>query len=472
MNLDLRSPRPTDRATSSTVSSTRRVGVLVGLFVVVAIGPIVGSKTAQPTSRYALTAAMAEHGTADLGRYRDQLGIDRAIYRGHLRSDKAPGQPMLAVPVYLAGRAAGAESATYARARGDLGVWWVTLWSAAVPFAILVALMYMAAERFARRRAALAAALALGVCTMMLPHAVNLYAHDLAALLAFGAWLLIEPVPVSPRRAVLAGFVAGLAVLTEYESVIVLVVLGAYLLLRARHRLGWFLVGGVVPVVVLAWYQWAAFGAPWHTPAAYYAGTLNGTSEGGYSLPGLHGTFALLFGVRGLVFGAPVAFVALLGVVWSIRSGSRLERTHALIALAVFVPYAALCAGWSGLPLPEETGPRYLIPVLPFLAVPLAAHWDRLWRPAALAAAVGALVAVPAATTFNLLRINQSPFPEMFRRVQHRLFLPTLWSMGLGRLGVALYAASVVGAGVLLLRASAGARRDGGVLARTTDENR
>ena len=287
--------------------TSRRLAVLLGLALLVVIGPIVGADTAQPASRYSLTAAVAEHGSVDLTPYRLRMGVDHAIYNGHLRSDKAPGQPLLAVPVYLAGRALGAESATHARAHGDLGLWWNTLWSATIPFVVLIGLMFLVAERFTSRNAAIAVALMLGLCSMMLPHAVNLYAHDLAALLGFGAWLAVERSPVSARHAVLGGLLVGLAVFTEYESGILLIVLGGYLLVRQRERLGWFILGVAVPLGALAWYQRIAFGAPWHTPSAYYAGSINGTSEGGYSIPGLHGFASVLFGYRGLVVGAPIA---------------------------------------------------------------------------------------------------------------------------------------------------------------------
>jgi len=416
----------------------------------IVLGPFVGPDTAQPASRYDLTASIAEHGSVDLGPYRHRLGVDHAIYRGHLRSDKAPGQPLLAVPVYLVGRAVGAQSATHAREHGDLGLWWETLWSATVPFVVLVALMFLLAEKFARRGVALAVALMLGLCTMMLPHALNLFGHDLAALFGFGAFLAIEGSPVSVRRATLAGLLAGLAVFTEYETGIVVGVVAVYLLVRERRRFGWFVLGALAPLGALAWYQWRAFGAPWHTPSAYYAGSINGTSQGGYAVPGLHELVAVLFGNRGLIVGAPIVLVGLVGAGWLAMSGSGAARRHALVALAVVVPYLVLCAGWSGFPTLEYPGPRYLIPAIPFFAAPLAAAWDRLWRPAVLFGAFGALVAVPAATTFILLGIGQPPFPELLRRVGDREFLPTLWSMAFGRGGVLLYAASVVGCGALV----------------------
>jgi hypothetical protein len=422
--------------------TTTRLAVLIGLALLIVIGPIVAADTAQPASRYSLTASLAEHGTVDVTGYR--LGVDHAIYQGHLRSDKAPGQPFLAVPVYLAGRALGAESAIHARERGDLGLWWDTLWSATVPFAILVALMFLIAEKFVRRNAALAVALLMGVCTMMLEHAVNLYGHDLAALFGFGAWLAIERSPVTVRRAAIAGLLGGMAVLTEYESGIVLAVLAVYVIVRHRERVGWFLLSAAVPLGFLAWYQWDAFGAPWHTPSTYYAGTINGTTRGGYTVPGFHDLVSVVFGNRGLIVGAPIAIVGLVAAGWLAISGSGTVRRHAIVALAVAVPYLVLCAGWSGLPLLEEPGPRYLIPALPFLVVPLAATWDRLWRPMLIAGLAGAIVSVPASTTFILLRIKQPPFPELLNRVRAHEFLPTLWSMAFGRFGIFLYALSVV----------------------------
>jgi hypothetical protein len=348
----------------------------------------------------------------DLGPYRHRLGVDHAVYRGHLRSDKAPGQPLLAVPVYLAGRAVGADSAVHARENGDLGLWWVTLWSATVPFVILVALMFLVAERFVGRNVALAVALLLGLSTMMLPHSVNLYAHDLAALFGFGAWLVLERDPISTRRAVVGGALAGTAVLTEYESLIILLALAGYLLVRHRARSGWFALGASGPLAVLAWYQWAAFGAPWRTPAAFFAGTINGTTEGGYSIPSVRSFLAVLFGNRGLWVGAPVALVALAGAVWIVNTATGASRRHAMVGLAIMLPYIVLCAGWSGFRLLEDPGPRFLIPALPFLAVPLAVVWDRLWRAALLFAAWGALIAVPATVTRLLLGIGQPSCPS------------------------------------------------------------
>jgi pimeloyl-ACP methyl ester carboxylesterase len=68
----------------------------------VIFGAFVAPRTAQPASRYALTAALVDRGTVDISHYEPMLGVDRAIYDGMvaaLQSDRygylAAGAPGL-----------------------------------------------------------------------------------------------------------------------------------------------------------------------------------------------------------------------------------------------------------------------------------------------------------------------------------------------------------------------------------------
>ncbi len=428
----------------------RRIALLIGLLALVAFGPFVSRYTAQPASRYALTAALAEHGTVDLAPYRKTLGIDRAVYNGRLRSDKAPGQPVLAVPVYEVGRVLGFESASVLREQRNLGMWWQTLWSAMLPFAALLACMYLAASRIAPRHA-LAATFALGFGTLMLPHATNLYGHVLAALFGFGAWQAVVESP--DRRAFLiAGLLAGSAVAVEYHAVIVATVVFLTALVRYGRAALAMLVGAVPPAALLAAYQWRAFGAPWRTPFAYYRGVLNGTSEGGFSIPGWHGFVDVVAGNRGLLIVSPIVLLACGAALWCARRGGDLG-VAGIAATAIVVAYGVLSAGWSGTRFLEEPGPRYMIPALPFLAAPLAAAWPRVRRIAVVASTWGAVLMVGAATTFILVPVGISPVHDYVRRVLHREFAPTIWSIALGPFGILVHVATVALTAAALARA-------------------
>ena len=54
-----------------------------------------------------------------------------------------------------------------------------------------------------------------------------------------------------------------------------------------------------------------------------------------------------------------------------------------------------------------------------------------------------AAISVPDTLTYILLRPKQPAFPELFRRVRDGEFLPSLWSMAFGRVGIVVYALTV-----------------------------
>jgi hypothetical protein len=421
--------------------------LLLALFLVVAFGPLVAPVSSQPASRIALTAAIAEHHTVDISGY--PLGIDRAHYNGHLRSDKAPGQPLLAVPVYDVGRALGMQSVAHLRQNANLTAWWVTFWTSFLPWVALVVLMYLVACRYAPPIPAFAAAVGLGVCSMLLPHAVNLYGAALAALTAYGAWAVLDAGALTPARLAGAGVLAGACVVMEYETGIVLAVLAVFVLYRARRRAAWFALGAIGPLLLGGLYQTLAFGKPWRTAHAYYATAAIREQIVGYQIS-WQGVRATFYGPHSLLLTNGVVLVGLAAAVMVARSRNLIERRHAVMALAVAVPYLVLCVVWKGTPALEEPGPRYMIPALPFLTVPLAVAWPKIRRIALVAIALSAIVAIGATTTHLLAAKNEQVLPAMIRRVVHLDFLPTLWSMGFGRLGIVIYVVTVVGCGAAL----------------------
>ncbi len=88
---------------------------LVALFilVVLALAPFMHPFGGQQASRYALTAAVWDHGTLEVTEYASLLFRDGAARDGAFYSDKAPGQPLLAVPFYGIYRLVGGDPPRY-----------------------------------------------------------------------------------------------------------------------------------------------------------------------------------------------------------------------------------------------------------------------------------------------------------------------------------------------------------------------
>lgn len=356
--------RPVVRTTS------RATGVALAIAVLAVVGPLVQISTAQPAVRFAQTASLVEHRSLVLDPYEGTLLVDKVERDGHVLSDKAPLQAFLAAPVYAAGRALGMESASVERPRGNLGLWWITLWSATVPAAVLAFLIHRILA-VTHPRTATVATVATSFGTLLLPFAGQLYGHVLAATLGYAAWAMLRRRAGSRRAVVLAGALTGAAVAVEYPMAMLAVVLVAFLAWERRWAaIGWFAAGAVPFGGFLAWYQWAAFGSPFTHPYGLkpvHAGS--GPAVTGLPRPGQ--ALEVLLGSRGLWIFSPVTLAGLIGLVMLARRRCPLRR-DGLVGLGAFAAFWLLQAGWSNPWGGEMPGPRYLIGALPFLAVGVA----------------------------------------------------------------------------------------------------
>ena len=431
---------------SRSAAGHRRVALALALLAMALLGPAVARQDASSWSRTALTGGVVEDWTVDLEDF--PIGVDRVVYDGEIRSDKAPGQPVFAAPFHAVYRAFGGESAKVERAHENLGLWWQTLWVSAVPFAGLLALMYLAASRV-DRRTALPAAFAVGFGTLMLPFADHLYGHILSALAVFASWLLVRERP-SPRAALAAGALAGFAAITEYQVALVVVIVGGALALHARDRLMPFVLGGAPFAVFAGVYHWIVVGNPLRVPYS-----LKDVHEGGIvgiSFPQPEHLLEIGVGDRGLLVATPIVVLAVGAAVVLAREPGPWRR-DASVALASFVTLVCVQAGgsmppWGG----ESPGPRYVVAAMPFLAVPLAASWSRLRPLTPLVAAWSVAVMLLPTFTQPLLDNRASAIPTWIRLAGRGEFTPTIFSMAAGSVGVVVHLLLVMAAGAYLVR--------------------
>jgi len=370
-------------------------------------------------SRFDLTRAIVEQGTLSIDAFQENTG-DKALRDGHWYTDKAPGLSLLAVPAYAlvhAVRAGAVVAGSY------LG----TVCAVALPSA-LAALQLFALGRLIGLSAAWSAALTLAYAlgTLALPYSTIFYGHQLSAALGLSAFALVW----RRRAPMLAGLLLGLAVAVDYTSVVLVIAVMGYAVVKLRARgVLWLIAGGVPIALALGAYHAAAFGHPLALP---YEFVLQEHRRMGWFMgiaaPDPRVMGALLVGpYRGLFFGSPWLVAGIPGLAVLARRGFRAEAiTCGGIAFAYLLLNAGLVdwhGGWA-------MGPRYLVPAIPFLAVGamgLVLAWPA-GTPARrmLAGVGGAAVAV----SFALMLMGTAVRPDVpltIARPFTQFVIPSFW---------------------------------------------
>ncbi|MEA2222700.1 MAG: hypothetical protein QOH83_1076 [Solirubrobacteraceae bacterium] len=419
------------------------------------------------TSYMALSKALSQ-GTAKIDRWHWETH-DVAYTDGHYYSVKPPGLVLATFPLYRALDAAGAGDVAHdARVRSESGgrtpwaartlptaqygysaaralaareaiaddapiTWALGLLGVLAPAILLLVLVARCADRIAPGTGT-AVALTLGAGTLVLPFSTLYFSHMLSALLGFAAFVLVwrerdrararaagaGDGGLRPWMLALAGLLGGLAVVCEYPLAIAAGIVGLYALtprapglVRRALAYGGGFAAGVAPLLA---YQWWAFGSPLHLAYANAVATTGrsghdelGLNESGFfgiTVPRPLDALELLFSGRGLLTLTPVLAMAIAGVVALRRQRGGRHRAEATTIIAIAVAYLLYNAGYW-LPLGGGSpGPRFLIPILPFVALGLAIAWRR-WPAVNLAlTAISATTMVTATMSYPMIGVN------------------------------------------------------------------
>jgi hypothetical protein len=292
---------------------------------------------------------------------------DFASYGGHLYTDKAPGLSLIELP-----SVALLHPLPPSHHKLDFRLWLTRVLSVGLALLACAFLVGRVAEGIAPGFGSITlVTFALGTIVGSL--AQLSFEHVPAALALFGTFLLAWA-----RKPFLAGLAGGAAILIEYEAGISIVLFGAYVAVRGLPGLLRYVTGVLPGAVLLAAYDWAAFGAPWRLSYRYVSSDFLAKQSSGFfgiGIPSASGLFAVLSGNGGVLFVSPVLVLAGYGL-FRLRGRYPLEM---LVSAAVVVLMALLDSGYW---LPyggTSPGPRYVAPAIPFLALGLAAAFA--WRP-------------------------------------------------------------------------------------------
>ena len=411
--------------------------VLVGL----SYATLIQSFSWNQASHYDLIRSLDQDRTT-IDQYQENTG-DKAFYKGHWYSARAPGLALFSLPFYDALKGLGAEGFTDRHVAppnhpGDEMIWLVGLWGNVLPGLVLLLLVGWVAEGLEPGYGA-ATAVILGLGTLTLPLSTLLFSHVFTACLGFAAFVLLmreRAGPVNPWYIGVAGLLLGYAGASEYPLFFCALVLGLYLISRKDSfnprglalRVGPFVLGGLIGIVPLLLYNHYAFHS-W-THLAYQ--NIERQQQGffGISAPSLPVLATLLLDSRGLLTLSPVLIMGGVGTWLLYRRGLRAE---ALAIAGICVLYVSYNAGYY-LPFGGGfMGPRFLMTAIPFLALPTALALKRYPGPTIALAAVSLATMVIATITHPLIGYENEAV-VFVRYLGKGYFQPTIASaFGMGR---------------------------------------
>lgn len=352
-------------------------------------------------SRLDMVIAVVEDGTFRIDTYVANT-VDYARVGEHYYSDKAPGAAFLGIPAYavlkgfldlpimgsLMDRLESNEAFKATLREGGTGLLEqkvrfaiaqaaLTLVASALPTALMGALMYRLLARFTRRPwPRVGVVLGYGLLTPAFAYAGGFYGHQLSAACLFGAFYLtfVRARSLTVRSLLAIGLLLGYSVITEYPSILIVSILFLYTVHRLRdwRRVVWVVLPGALIAVVWMIYNNAVFGSPLELGYSYSELWTDQHHIGFISLTWPH--WEAIWGItfspfRGLFVLSPLLLLAVPGLVLWWRSGEhRPEFWVALTStLAMFLFNASSVMWWGGF----AVGPRYLLPMLPFMALPI-----------------------------------------------------------------------------------------------------
>ena len=340
-------------------------------------------------SRLGLTFAVVEEGRLTIDSFHDQQDTftkDKAIYDGHYYTTKAIGSSLTAVLFYFPLHQL--EQFLNINLKTGLIKYILTFFSIGLPSALAGSLMYVLCKQVTNNRFhSFAFTMAVNLGTMIFPFSVIFFGHQLVGSLLFIAFFLIfqfKNKAIYQRKSVffLVGFLLGYALITEYPVAPIILILTAYYFFalskidEINFNFAVILpaIGAFIPVAITLAYNTAVFGNPMATGYTYSAVPYfqQQQTQGlvGISLPNPQAIFFMtIHPAYGLFWQSPVLIMALIGIWFMIRMPKyRFEAFISIIAFSsLLVLYSGFYNWWGG----STFGPRYIIPMLTFLCIPL-----------------------------------------------------------------------------------------------------
>jgi len=345
-------------------------------------------------SNFDLTRAVTEEKRLEIDSYCNNTG-DRAYYNNHYYSNKAPGISFLAAPIYsffnlfqnFTPQLFYPSSDTYittnliARTVENVNpgsfilssMVLITIFTSSLFSALTVILIYKISRYFTKKeKYRILSSIIYGLGSLAFPYAIVFMGHAVGTFFAFLSFYLLfkaKHEKINEKKYfILAGLSSGFAIVCEYSTILIALAMVIFVSsLKKKKELCLFVLSCVVGISPFLLYNYIISGNPFIPTISYddpsiFPPTPVLLSPNFYIFLRL-----LIFPYNGLFFYYPVFILSIIGLFLMYKQHS----LEAILISFLLISFLVLLSMYRDVFGSVSFGIRYLLPIIPFLMLPL-----------------------------------------------------------------------------------------------------
>ena len=298
--------------------------------------------------------------------------VDDFQYNGHYYSALAPGTAILSLPFVVVGFLLEGGFTVY----GNVMV--LSELFVAITNAVATYLVYKMGTLYFKPRTSVFLAFAYAFSTISWPFATYYFQSDVSALFDLLAAFIAIKISRSEKSGFKSAFLCGLAIAAaitvDYVNAILVPVILGFLIYTKRNQRAFprvtlaFLSASILGAVFIGLYNLSSFGRVFVSSEQLYLSS--STLLGQFGFPMYLGVILnLVTPLRGLFLFSPLLVLGVAGMQRML--GSSTYDKEALLMLSIFLGILLPYSSWYGPTGGAAFGPRFIIPAIPFLLLPV-----------------------------------------------------------------------------------------------------
>jgi hypothetical protein len=318
-------------------------------------------------SRFNLVSSIVDEKKFEIDSYYNNTG-DRAYYNRHYYSDKEPGVSLISVSIYYILKAIHVNS--------NLNqIILLTVFTSTLFGALSVVLIYKISKFFTKNSGiSLLTSFTFGLGTLIFPYAIIYQDLAISTFFVLFAFYLIFKLKQEKNdhinSIILGGLLSSFAISITLLTSVIWFLLLLYTFSINKRMIAYFILSSFLSLLPLLIYNYVIFETPFTLPRLYLDQEIWSHIEGvkGIKSPNVFVMARILFfPERGLLFYYPIFVFSFLGV-FSLFKKFKIE---ALLISALLIAFIVINSSWWAWWGGVSFGPRHLVPITPFLTLPL-----------------------------------------------------------------------------------------------------